>query len=84
MTLTPESDHAAARASADIRLRSERLADGTRVRLVSRAHLLDGRSLLIRLGHGEEPLWLRIREMLLAALIMLRLVLAVSGFASYG
>jgi len=65
-------------------VRSERLADGTRVRMVSRLHSLDGRPLLIRLAHSEEPLWSRIDELSLASLLALPLVLALAGFAGYG
>ncbi len=35
-------------------VRSTKLADGTRVRLASRLHTLDGRPLVIRLGYSEE------------------------------
>jgi heavy metal sensor kinase len=65
-------------------VRSERLAGGTRVRMVSRMHSLDGRRILIRLGHTEEPLWSRIQEMLIASVIVLPVVLALAGFAGYG
>lgn len=65
-------------------VRTERLADGTRVRMVSRLHSLDGRRLLIRLGHTEEPLWSRIDEMILASMFVLPVVLAAAGFAGYG
>lgn len=34
-----------------------KLADGTRVVLVSRSHVLDGRTVLIRLAQTEEPVW---------------------------
>ncbi len=65
-------------------VRSERLADGTRVRLVSRLHSLEGRPILIRLGHTEEPLWSRLNEMLLGSMFVLPVVLALAGFAGYG
>jgi heavy metal sensor kinase len=65
-------------------VRSERLAGGTRVRMVSRMHSLDGRRILIRLGHTEEPLWSRIQDMLIASVIVLPVVLALAGFAGYG
>jgi heavy metal sensor kinase len=65
-------------------VRSERLADGTRVRVVSRLHSLAGRPILIRLGHTEEPLRLRLNEMLLGSLFVLPVVLASAGFAGYG
>ena len=65
-------------------VRSERLGDGRRVRMVSRMHTLDGRRLLIRLGHSEEPLWSRIEEMLIASMFVLPIVLAVAAVAGYG
>jgi heavy metal sensor kinase len=65
-------------------VRSERLADGTRVRVVSRLHSLEGRPILIRLGHTEEPLWSRLDEMLLGSIFVLPVVLALAGFAGYG
>jgi heavy metal sensor kinase len=65
-------------------VRSERLADGTRVRVVSRMHLLESQRILIRLGHTEEPLWSRAKEMLLGSVLVLALVLALAGFAGYG
>jgi len=63
--------------------RTSRLSDGTPVRLVSRVHLLDGRRLLIRLAHSEEPLHSLLRELLLASLLVLPVVLATAGLAGY-
>lgn len=65
-------------------VRSERLGDGTRVRMVSRIHSLDGRRLLIRLAHSEEPLWSRLNDVLIASMFVLPLILALAGFAGYG
>jgi heavy metal sensor kinase len=65
-------------------VRSGRIGGGTRIRMVSRMHSLDGRPLLIRLGHSEEPLWSRINELLFASILVLPVVLAVAGFAGYG
>lgn len=65
-------------------VRSGQIGGGTRVRMVSRVHSLDGRRLLIRLGHSEEPLWSRLSEMLIASLLVLPLVLGAAGFAGYG
>ena len=64
--------------------RSARLSDGTRVRMVSRLHSLDGHPLLIRLAHSEEPLFSRLKDLLLASLLVLPLVLFVAGLAGYG
>ena len=63
--------------------RSERLSDGTRVRAVSRVHILDGRPLLIRLAHSEEPLYLRLRDLFLASLVVLPIVLLIAWLAGY-
>ncbi len=60
------------------------LSDGTRVRLVSRLHSLDGQPLLIRLAHSEEPLFSRLKDLVLASLVVLPLVLVVAGIAGYG
>jgi len=64
--------------------RSVRLSDGTRVRLVSRVHTLDGRPLLLRLAHSEEPLYSTLKDLFLASLLVLPLVLAIAGLAGYG
>jgi heavy metal sensor kinase len=64
--------------------RTARLDDGIRVRLVSRVHVLDGRLLLIRLAHSEEPLWSQLEELLIASLLVLPVVLAAAGLAGYG
>ncbi|HEY7386962.1 MAG TPA: ATP-binding protein [Bryobacteraceae bacterium] len=63
--------------------RSLRLADGTRVRAVSRLHYLDGRPLLIRLAHTEEPLYSRLKELFLASLLVLPLVLGAAWVAGH-
>src|SRR5689334_12054596 len=63
--------------------RSERLSDGTRVRVVSRVHVLDGRPLLIRLAHSEEPLYQRLRDLSLASVIILPIVLLIAWIAGY-
>jgi len=64
--------------------RSERLSDGTRVLAVSRVHILDGRPLLIRLAHSEEPLYSRLRDLCLASLIVLPVVLLAAWIAASG
>ena len=63
--------------------RDARLSDGTRVRLFSRLHTLDGHPLLIRLAHSEEPLFSRLRDLFAASLLVLPLVLGLSGLAGY-
>jgi len=64
--------------------RSARLSDGTRVRAVSRLHSLDGRPLLIRLAHSEEPLYSRLHDLFLASLFVLPPVLLIAWLAGYG
>jgi heavy metal sensor kinase len=63
--------------------RSTRLSDGTRVRLVSRVHSLEGHTLLIRLAHSEEPLYSRLKDLLAASLLVLPLILTAAGLAGY-
>jgi heavy metal sensor kinase len=63
--------------------RTSRLSDGTPVRLVSRVHTLDGRRILIRLAHSEEPLLSRLKDVLLASLLVLPEILAGAGLAGY-
>ena len=63
--------------------RSDRLSDGTRVRVVSRVHVLDGRPLLIRLAHSEEPLYERLGDLSLASLVVLPIVLLIAWVAGY-
>ena len=64
--------------------RSARLLDGTRVRIVSRRHLLQGHDLLIRIAHSEEPLYSQLRQLLLASILVLPAVLIVAWGAGYG
>jgi heavy metal sensor kinase len=63
--------------------RSSRLQDGTRVRMVSRRHTLEGHPLLLRLGYSEEPIFARIEELAIASLLALPIVLALAGLGGY-
>src|ERR1700693_1842913 len=63
--------------------RSSRLQDGTRVRMVSRRHTLEGHPLLLRLAYSEEPIFVRIEELALASLLALPIVLALAGLGGY-
>ncbi len=63
--------------------RSTRLSDGTRVRVVSRFHVLSGQRLVMRLAHSEEPMRTHLEAWSLASLLILPLVLAAAGFAGY-
>ncbi len=64
-------------------IRSARIADGTRVRLVSRRHVLRGQPLVIRLAYSEEPIWARFDELAFASLLAVPIVLALAGLAGY-
>jgi heavy metal sensor kinase len=63
--------------------RALRLSDGTRVRMVSRRHSIDGHPALVRLAYSEEHLWLHLEELLAASLLALPVTLAVAAFAGY-
>ena len=63
--------------------REVRLADGTRVILVSRHHVMQGKPILIRLAYSLEPIFLQLRQLLLAFLTALPIALAGTGFAGY-
>ena len=63
--------------------RSADLADGTRVRMVSRRHTLDGHALLLRLAYSEEPIRARLEEFALASMFALPIVVALVGLGSY-
>ena len=64
--------------------RSARLADGTRLRLVSRQHTVDGHPTLIRLAYSEESIWKQFEELLGALMLALPALLALAGLAGYG
>jgi heavy metal sensor kinase len=61
--------------------RSERLSNGTLVRRVSRRHIMDGHPLLIRLAYSEDAIWARVRELAVASLLALPIILGLAGFA---
>jgi heavy metal sensor kinase len=63
--------------------RSGTLSDGTRVIIVSRRHSLDGRSILIRLAHSEEPVYHALEEFLLAAALLFPVILGAAALAGY-
>jgi heavy metal sensor kinase len=64
-------------------VRSAHLADGTRVRMASRRHSLDGHILIIRLAYSEEAVWTRVKELAVASALALPIVLAIAGFVGY-
>jgi heavy metal sensor kinase len=64
-------------------VRSARLADGTRVRLASRLHTLDGRPLVIRFGYSEEANFANVEQLAGASALALPIVLAIAGLVGY-
>jgi len=63
--------------------RSLRMADGTRVRLISRRHPVDGRPVLIRLGFNEEMLWNRFFRVAAGLFLGLPSALALAGLGGH-
>ena len=63
--------------------RSVRLSNGMQVLIVSRRHVLAGRTIVIRLGYDEQPIWSRIDESLAASFIALPVILALAGLAGF-
>jgi heavy metal sensor kinase len=63
--------------------RSTRLADGTRVRVVSGRLSLEGRTLVIRLAYSEEPLRARVEELGIATLLVVPTALILAGLGGY-
>ncbi|MCC6590441.1 MAG: HAMP domain-containing protein [Bryobacterales bacterium] len=59
------------------------LADGMRVQLVSRYHVVDGRPTIIRVAHSQEPLWAQFRSDLVSLVLPLPLVLFLAGLGGY-
>lgn len=63
--------------------RSVYLRDGARISLVSRFYYLHGRPMIIRLGHSQAAIWARIRELLIASVTVLPVLLAVTALFGY-
>jgi signal transduction histidine kinase len=64
--------------------RAVRLADGTRVFMISHLHALQGKDLLIRLGYSIVPMRDRMLQFLLFQLVAMPIGLIIAGFAGYG
>ena len=64
--------------------RTVKLADGSRVFLISHRHPVDGRQLLIRLAYSLSPLSSRMLQFLALLLIAMPIALIVAAFAGYG
>jgi signal transduction histidine kinase len=63
--------------------RTETLADGTRVALISHIHPVQGHAVLIRLGYSLSPLYDRMRQFFTLLLIALPAALILAGFAGF-
>jgi heavy metal sensor kinase len=63
--------------------RSIRLTDGTRVRLISRRHTIEGHPILIRVGFSEDPMWQRFWQLVIGLLVGLPLAVGLAGFGGY-
>jgi heavy metal sensor kinase len=63
--------------------RSVSLNDGTRVRVVSRRHMVEGKPTIIRIGFSEEELGRRLWQLVLGLLAGAPLALAAAGAAGY-
>ncbi len=63
--------------------RTIRLADGTRVFVISHVHDLDGRKLLIRQGYDLDSLLLRLREFIGVLLLSIPVTLLAAGFVGF-
>jgi heavy metal sensor kinase len=63
--------------------RSERISDGTRVVIASRVHTMQDRAILLRVAFSEEPIWIRLQQMLAILFLALPLALAAAAYAGY-
>jgi heavy metal sensor kinase len=63
--------------------RTERLQDGTGVRLFSRFHIIGNQPVLIRLAYSEDSIWQASERFLLALLIALPFTLCLAALAGY-
>jgi heavy metal sensor kinase len=63
--------------------RVARLADGSRVFLISHLHSMQGRTVLIRLGYSLAPFQERMNQFLGILLIAFPITLLIAGFAGY-
>ena len=62
---------------------SYRLSDGERVRLTSRLHHMQGRSVVVRLAVSEEPLWDEFWDMVSVLGLGLPVIVILIGIAGY-
>ncbi len=64
-------------------IRTIRMSDGIPARVVSKKHLLDERSTLIRVGYSEEPLWGHFWQIAIGMIAGLPLALGLAGVGGY-
>jgi heavy metal sensor kinase len=62
---------------------STTLQDGTRVRMVSRRHILDSRTVLLRLAYSEDPIETAVVQLLTAAALIFPVMIAIAAFAGF-
>src|SRR5260370_30651164 len=60
-----------------------RLGDGTRVRMATSIHTVDGRRVLLRVAHNEQGLWQELEEFSSVLLVALPLALVLAGFGGF-
>ncbi len=65
------------------RERSIRLSDGTRVRLISKRHNIEGKPTLIRLGFNEQTFWRRFFSVAAGLFLGLPLALMLAGLCGH-
>src|SRR5262249_31999347 len=63
--------------------RMDRLADGTRVMLVSRRLAVDDHPALMRLAYSTEPIWQRVNDWVFDTLLSLGAMLVIAGVAGH-
>jgi signal transduction histidine kinase len=64
-------------------VRSIRLSDGTRVRVISKRHRIQGRPTLIRIGFSEEILWQKFWQIAIGMIAALPFALGLAGIGGY-
>ena len=62
---------------------SDRLVDGTRVRVLTELHAIEGREVLVRLAHSEERLWHEMGEFIGVLLLGLPVALLLAAIGGY-
>jgi heavy metal sensor kinase len=63
--------------------RTERFSDGSRVVLISRTYVLEGKNVLIRAAYSEDLIWQQLKGTLLVLILASPLVFAGTAYAGY-